>query len=233
MQLLHVRKYPAHKCLQIPKNGLQLAESTAVSQYFAGRSRPWHHDCFGLLKKRIRQENMFGRIAEFRRDELLEIEHLQGRCGGLLQRHRVAVVHFLYRMVQDRAVAEELAIEVFLRIYRATGEGSGAVAQSVTRLFRLATNLALKEPPNKTSQPPPAQLADVVEKARRALACMPGKQRAAVLMHKYHDMDSWQIAEVLGCSESVARSLLLSAYDRLRGRLALYEASHDCDYMAR
>jgi RNA polymerase sigma-70 factor (ECF subfamily) len=55
-----------------------------------------------------------------------------------------------------------------------------------------------------------------------AVASMPGKQRAAVVMHKYHQMDYEQIARVLNCSESVAKSLLSSAYETLRQRLAPY-----------
>jgi Sigma-70, region 4 len=56
--------------------------------------------------------------------------------------------------------------------------------------------------------------------ARWALAFLPDKQRAAVLLHKYHRMDYLQIAKVLNCRESAARSLLLSAYETLRRKLA-------------
>src|SRR6516164_9229144 len=62
--------------------------------------------------------------------------------GVLLEKHRTPVVHFLYRMVQNPAVAEELAQEVFLRVYRsrATYEPT---AKFTTWLFRIATHLAL------------------------------------------------------------------------------------------
>lgn len=132
----------------------------------------------------------------------------------LLHRHKAAVIHFLYRMVQDGTVAEDLAVEVFLRFYR-SGAGTGPAGQSTISLFRIATDLALREPRNPMSTPATEQLADVLD-VGRVMACMPGKQRAAVLMHKYHQMDCWQIAKVLNCSESVARSLLLSAYENLR-----------------
>ena len=60
----------------------------------------------------------------------------------LLEKHRAPVIHFLYRMVQNHAVAEELAQEVFLRVYRsrATYEPT---AKFTTWLFRIATHLAL------------------------------------------------------------------------------------------
>jgi len=179
---------------------------------------------------------MFRQIEERRqsRHTMLETGGSRERAAlpVLLQRHRAAVVHFLYRMAQDQAVAEELAIEVFFRIYCSAGERSGPAAQPATRLFRMATDLALKELPNKKNQAPPGPLADVFEMAKRVMAAMPGKQRAAVLMHKYHQMDPLQIASVLDCTEPVARSFLLSAYDRLREWMARYEAPRTWDFTA-
>jgi RNA polymerase sigma-70 factor (ECF subfamily) len=55
---------------------------------------------------------------------------------------------------------------------------------------------------------------------RAAIEALPGKQRAAVLMHKYEEMEYSQIAGVLGCSESAVKSLLFRAYETLRARLA-------------
>ncbi len=55
---------------------------------------------------------------------------------------------------------------------------------------------------------------------RDAIAALPEKQRAAVLMHKYEELDYAQIGEVLGCSVSAVKSLLFRAYEMLRSRLA-------------
>src|SRR5258708_26476514 len=60
----------------------------------------------------------------------------------LLERHRGPVVHFLYRMLQNQAVSEELAQEVFLRVYRSR-ETYEPTAKFTTWLFRIATHLAL------------------------------------------------------------------------------------------
>src|SRR5215469_15630407 len=60
----------------------------------------------------------------------------------LLEKHRSPVVHFLYRMVQDHAVSEELAQEVFLRVYRSRNTYE-PTAKFTTWLFRIATHLAL------------------------------------------------------------------------------------------
>src|SRR5579872_5578973 len=60
----------------------------------------------------------------------------------LLQRYRCPLVNFLYRMVRDSAAAEDLAQEVFLRVYRARKEYAPS-AKFTTWMFRIATNVAL------------------------------------------------------------------------------------------
>lgn len=169
--------------------------------------------------------------------------------GVLLEKHRNPVIHFVYRMVQDRAVAEELSQEVFLRVYRsrATYEPS---ARFTTWLFRIATHLALnwlrdgrKEKGHqrldaparseKDGELPAREVSDrtpsveqrmvyqtKLQEVRAAIAMLPEKQRAAVLMHKYEEMEYSQIASVLDCSESAVKSLLFRAYETLRARLA-------------
>src|SRR4051794_24828526 len=164
--------------------------------------------------------------------------------GVLLEKHRSPVIHFLYRMVQNAGVAEELAQEVFLRVYRsrATYEPT---ARFTTWLFRIATHLALnalRDNKNErlqdhldddSSEMPARQVSDTrptveqhmvyqakLDEVRRAIAALPEKQRAAVLMHKYEEMEYSQIAKVLNCSESAVKSLLFRAYEALRARLA-------------
>jgi RNA polymerase sigma-70 factor (ECF subfamily) len=162
----------------------------------------------------------------------------------LLERHRTPVIHFLYRMVQNQAVAEELAQEAFLRVYRSRATYEPA-ARFTTWLFRIAMHLALnwiRDTRNERSQEsldreivdgaarqtaarePSVEQRMVrdaeLDEVRRAIALLPAKQRAAVLMHKYEELDYSQIARVLGCSESAVKSLLFRAYETLRARLA-------------
>jgi RNA polymerase sigma-70 factor (ECF subfamily) len=59
-----------------------------------------------------------------------------------------------------------------------------------------------------------------MREVRDAIGLLPAKQRAAVLMHKYQELEYSQIAGVLGCSESAVKSLLFRAYESLRSRLA-------------
>src|SRR3979490_950006 len=60
----------------------------------------------------------------------------------LLRKYRTPLVNFLYRMVHDSGAAEDLAQEVFLRVYRARKEYAPS-AKFTTWMFRIATNVAL------------------------------------------------------------------------------------------
>jgi RNA polymerase sigma-70 factor (ECF subfamily) len=61
---------------------------------------------------------------------------------------------------------------------------------------------------------------DRAEIIRRAIWSLPEKQRAAVLLHKYEEMDYVEIAGILDCSEGALKSLLFRAYETLRVQLA-------------
>jgi RNA polymerase sigma-70 factor (ECF subfamily) len=163
----------------------------------------------------------------------------------LLRKYRLPLVNFLFRMVRDAATAEDLAQEVFLRVYRARKQYSPS-AKFTTWLFRIATNLALnsvrdnrhrradvsidvKAEEDEAPRELPAREMridehmierDRSELIRRAVAALPEKQRAAVLLHKYEEMDYGEIAKVLECSESALKSLLFRAYETLRVQLA-------------
>jgi RNA polymerase sigma-70 factor (ECF subfamily) len=193
------------------------------------------------------QRNMAGAAAalDYDAELMLRVKDGDGASFGvLLEKHRSAVVHFLYRMVQNSAVAEELAQEVFLRVYRSRGTYE-PTAKFTTWLFRIATHLALNAlrdnrnerlqerldddgsdmPVRQVSDHRPSVEQSMVYQAklaevRRAIALLPEKQRAAVLMHKYEEMEYSQIAKVLNCSESAVKSLLFRAYEALRARLA-------------
>jgi RNA polymerase sigma-70 factor, ECF subfamily len=165
--------------------------------------------------------------------------------GLLLDKYRAPLVNFLYRMVRDRDAAEDLAQEAFLRVYRAR-RGYEPSAKFTTWLYRIATNLALNAvrdgrhsrmaisldetgedsgPAAELRDPRPDAEQGLVERDRarmvsQALAELPERQRAAVLLHKYHDLGYGEIAKILGCSESALKSLLFRAYETLRARLA-------------
>jgi RNA polymerase sigma-70 factor, ECF subfamily len=168
----------------------------------------------------------------------------------LLHRYRTPLVNFLYRMVRNREQAEDLAQEVFIRVYRARADYVPS-AKFTTWLFRIATNLALNSvrdtrhqrmevsldaPVTVDSEEGDERPLDVAEKnpnieehlvqeaqrdmIRHAIDKLPEKQRAAVLLHKYQDLDYGEISKILACSESALKSLLFRAYETLRVELA-------------
>jgi RNA polymerase sigma-70 factor, ECF subfamily len=174
----------------------------------------------------------------------------------LLHRYRAPLVNFLYRMVRNREQAEDLAQEVFLRVYRAR-EDYVPSAKFTTWLFRIATNLALNsvrdtrhqklelsmdapftvdgeegdEKPMDVPEKNPNIEQYLVEESRlkmirHAIDKLPEKQRAAVLLHKYEELDYSEIAKIMSCSESALKSLLFRAYESLRVELAPLVARH-------
>jgi RNA polymerase sigma-70 factor (ECF subfamily) len=164
----------------------------------------------------------------------------------LIAKYRKPIIHFMYRMVHNQAVAEELAQEVFLRVYRSR-ETYRAEARFSTWLYRIATNLGvnhardtrhersastvyLDEPDADTGTTPdvpdthPTAEAGILRRERlnairQHVLALPERQRMAVLMHKYEGMDYRQIGDVLKLSESATKSLLFRAYQTLREKL--------------
>ena len=57
-------------------------------------------------------------------------------------------------------------------------------------------------------------------RVRQAIRALPPKQRAAVIMHKYEELDYERIAKVLGCTPSAVKALMFRAYETLRVQLA-------------
>jgi RNA polymerase sigma-70 factor (ECF subfamily) len=161
----------------------------------------------------------------------------------LLGRNRNLVVNYLSRMVANRAIAEELAQDVFVRVYRSRRTYE-PTAKFSTWLYRITTNVALnhfrdeKRNQNQISLDVPdsvqlkreaqdsAPLIEdrlvrevVARQIRHAVRALPPKQRAAVIMHKYDEMDYAQIASVLRCTPSAVKALMFRAYETLRLRL--------------
>jgi RNA polymerase sigma-70 factor, ECF subfamily len=168
----------------------------------------------------------------------------------LLQRYRTPLVNFLFRMVRNREQAEDLSQEVFLRVYRAREDyvpsakfttwlfriATNLALNSMrdTRYQRL--EVSIDAPVTVDAEDGDVRPLDVAEKRpnieqhlvedvrvkmiRHAINKLPEKQRAAVLLHKYQELDYTEIAKILSCSESALKSLLFRAYEALRVELA-------------
>jgi RNA polymerase sigma-70 factor (ECF subfamily) len=167
----------------------------------------------------------------------------------LVAKYRRPIVHFMFRMVRNQAVAEELAQEVFLRVYRSR-QSYRAEARFSTWLYRIASNLAVNHARDtkyersassvyldavdaETGTSPdvadstPSVEQDMLQKERmrqiRAqVLALPERQKMAVLMHKYQGLNYKDIGAVLKLSESATKSLLFRAYQTLRESLKAF-----------
>ncbi len=170
----------------------------------------------------------------------------QSAFDYLVQKYRRPLVSFMYRMARNTAAAEDLAQEVFLRVYRSRASYE-ASAKFTTWLYRIATNLAVNHARDTRKERPEVTVSldepdeetgttmdvadgtisaeEVLVRRERMMAirskveALPERQKMAVIMHKYQQMDYKQIAEVLKLSESATKSLLFRAYETLREQL--------------
>ena len=164
----------------------------------------------------------------------------------LVTKYHRPMIAFMYRMCHNQALAEELAQEVFLRVYRSR-ESYEATAKFTTWLYRIATNLAVNHARDTRHERPEVQVSldepdeetgttlelpdgnltaeqamvrrERMKAIRSKVEALPVQQKLAVIMHKYQQMDYKQIAEVLKKSESATKSLLFRAYETLREQL--------------
>ncbi len=221
-----------------------------------GEDRPLRHGMESPIATDLTPEQLEARRKAVSRGDFSALTDaevmLELRSGNmaafdvLLAKYRKPIVHFMFRMVHNQAVAEELAQEVFLRIYRSR-ETYRAEARFSTWLYRIATNLGvnhardtrhersastvyLDEPDSETGTTPdvadstPSAEANILRRERmkairQHVMALPERQKTAVLMHKYEGMDYRQIGEVLKLSESATKSLLFRAYQTLREKL--------------
>lgn len=167
--------------------------------------------------------------------------------AALLRRHQGRVLNLIYRTVGDRAQAEDITQEVFLRVWRAAGNYEPK-AKFTTWVYRIAVNLCLDT--RKSAQRGPAILQQEGDNDRQdestetasgsgdgrspeelllaaeesgrifaALDSLPPKQRMAVVLKKFDGLSYEEISHVMGCSVSAVESLLVRATRTLREKL--------------
>ncbi|MDM7995204.1 MAG: RNA polymerase sigma factor [Acidobacteriota bacterium] len=168
-------------------------------------------------------------------DARLMLRFKDGDAGAfelLFSRHLRAIVNFCYRFVRNRQIAEELAQEIFLKVYTGAS-GYEAQAKFTTWLYRIATNVCLNEirksqfrathEPLREALPANAGNATVAclnqqaiaRAIRKAMEQLPVKQRAAFILNKYQELSYAEVSEIMGVSEQAVKSLIHRAKETL------------------
>jgi RNA polymerase sigma-70 factor (ECF subfamily) len=165
-------------------------------------------------------------------DEQLILAYRDGDAGAfdaLYARHRGALYRFVLRSLKDRAVAEELFQEAWIRVIEARGRYAPS-AKFTTWLYTIAHNLLVDHWRRKgltlvelnddhASPDNPARQAEARETAARflqALEALPPAQREAFLLHEEAGMTVAEIAAATGTNEEAAKSRLRYAVTKLK-----------------
>ena len=152
--------------------------------------------------------------------------------GRLVERHQRTVYRLCYRFAGNHEDASDLAQEVFIRAYRGVGrfKGDSSVA---TWLYRIAVNVCLN---HRAAERPRADAIDPerhvdgsgadpaeaihrrqrAERVRAAIARLPRKQRATVILRVYHELPHEEIARVMGSSVGTVKANFFHALANLR-----------------
>lgn len=172
---------------------------------------------------------------------------------ALVGRYWTAILGHFYRRLGDRHEAEDLAQDVFLRLYRYRHRYEPR-AKFTTWLFHITQNVArnalrsrrrhptvrlplqadsgeggseLETTLQLRSEPPsrPLERAEVVEVVREAVSGLAGRQRTAVELHQFQDRTYTEVADELSMSPKAAKSLLYRARNQLRASLSSFMES--------
>jgi len=151
----------------------------------------------------------------------------------LVERHRRTVYQVCYRFVNNHEDASDLAQDAFVRAWRGLKNFKGQSALS-TWLYRIAVNVCLNRVSAKTPVTEAMASTDHFEDVRiegaphamireeravavrRAIASLPKKQRATLILRTYHDMSHQQIADVLGSSVGAVKANFFHALVNLK-----------------
>jgi RNA polymerase sigma factor (sigma-70 family) len=155
-----------------------------------------------------------------------------GAFDLIVERHRRSVYQLCYRFVGNHEDASDLSQDVFLRAYRGL-KGFRGGSSIGTWLYRIGVNVCLNRVSAKALQSEPIEereFADVrAESAsermlrdergarvREAIARLPRKQRATLILRMYHEMPHQQIADVLGSSVGAVKANFFHALGNLK-----------------
>jgi RNA polymerase sigma-70 factor (ECF subfamily) len=187
-------------------------------------------------------------------DEALMLAYRSGNVRAfeeLVQRHRRTIFCFVLRFVPDRATAEDVTQDAFVRVIRnaATWEPQ---AKFTTWLFTIARNLCIdaarrakhrrassldapvgkeKEgatlgefiPDGKLGADAHVSDSEVSVRIQRAVETLPEDQREVFLLREVADLQFNEIAELVGIPENTVKSRMRYALEKLRVALSEYD----------
>ncbi|OAI52849.1 hypothetical protein AYO46_04165 [Betaproteobacteria bacterium SCGC AG-212-J23] len=169
-------------------------------------------------------------------DEQLMLAYRDGDAGAfetLYARHRGALYRFVLRSLKDRAVAEELFQEAWIRVIEARGRYAPS-AKFTTWLYTIAHNLLVdhwrrkgltlvdsdEEPVSSDNPASQAQAREGLARFLQVLESLPPVQREAFLLHEESGMSVAEIAAATGTNEEAAKSRLRYALMKLRSAVS-------------
>jgi RNA polymerase sigma-70 factor (ECF subfamily) len=175
-----------------------------------------------------------GSLADLTEPDLIAA-CLAGHPGAfdlVVERHRRPIYQLCYRFVGNHEDASDLSQDVFLRAYRGLGNFKGH-SSLATWLYRIGVNVCLNRVSAKTLATEPIDRQEHVDtrgesptdrllrderavRVRAAVAELPPKQRAALILRMYHDLSHQQIAEALGSSVGAAKANVFHALQNLK-----------------
>ena len=159
------------------------------------------------------------------------------RC--LVEAHQARVVGTISKMLGSDAEAEDLAQQVFIRIWKSAPRYR-PTAKFTTWLFRITRNLVfnelrrkrhfvdqadeMPEPVERRDQEPDKVLmeGELQSAIQNAIDQLPESQRLAIILRRYEDMAYEEIAAVMGTTVPAVKSILFRARAELRDRLEKY-----------
>ena len=167
----------------------------------------------------------------------------------VVARYKTKIYNYIYRMTGSSDDAEDLTQEVFIRLYTSI-DSFRSQSSLNTWLFRIAGNLcvdrfrrgknrtpaySLDAPVGETEGEMAHEVADLTyephrllenvemaEQIQAALALLPEKLRATLILHDIEGMPYDEVAQVVGCPLGTVKSRLFNARTQLRQRLAAY-----------
>lgn len=169
--------------------------------------------------------------------------------NAILRKYQRPIFNYIHRYLNSLAEAEEVAQEVFLRVYLAR-QRYEPKAKLSSWIYKIATNLCLKEigkrkrmprgfarggkngdgedlPQLEVADGRPSVLEDLEAKEQERLVAtsiqrLPKNEKAALILRKYHSLSYKEIAEAMGCTEGAVKTYIHRGKLRLRERLQPY-----------